>query len=373
MKRITIIILAICMLPFFSCSAIIESQMEHLGESLEELGDNLDDMVDDLDDMEDDLDDMRDDIDDLNDDIDDLSDELEETGSYSKSTFYIESNNKLKSRIEISKNDKLKTRKFNITDFSGLNVGSSFVIVMCDTVDQVTIHINEKLDNYLSVKVKNSILNISLERIKGITTKDNAKCGYIYLPYNTKLCKFSLSGIASFATALPLNANSFVVDLSGASSFKGKVNCTNFSADLSGTARCRTDVKCKSLDADLSGASRLESNIDCSSANVDLSGTAKLKGNIKATSIQAGISGASKIELAGNCDKATVDITGTGKLDCKKLHLKRISGDMSGASSAIITCSDFIDMDLSGTSHLVYYGNPKTDIDASTATKVERK
>jgi hypothetical protein len=72
------------------------------------------------------------------------------------------------------------------------------------------------------------------------------------------------------------------VDLSGASSFKGKITCTTFASDLSGTSRCRADVRCQTADIDLSGASRQESNIECKRLDADLSGTSELKGNVKA-------------------------------------------------------------------------------------------
>ena len=330
MKKIIIIIIAVCMMPLFSCSVVIESQLESLGEKLDELGDELDEN----------------------------SEYIVEIGS--------------KPQIEINKDDKLKTRKFDIVNYNALSVGYSFQVVMCDTVDSVTVRVNEKLDKYLVVKVKNGTLVITLDKIGGIKS-DNTKCGYVYLPYNLKLSSFDLSGTSSFSTMLPINVTNCSIDLSGASSFKSNVNCIKYSADLSGTARCRTDVKCQQAYIDLSGASKHESNIECSSLTTDLSGTAKLKGNIKTNRINAEISGASQLVLAGRCDKATVDMSGTGKLDCKKLRIRNLSGDMNGASKAIVTCSEQISMELSGTSHLVYYGNPKANIDASMATTVERK
>lgn len=368
MKKIAVIIFAVCMLPLFSCSAVIESQLETLSENLDELGDELDDLGDNLDDLGDELDDLSDDFDNLGDDFNTLY----HNDSSVKIIINGESYSKKYPNVKINKNDKLITRKFNINEYKALSVGYNFQVVMCDTIDAVTVRVNEKLDKYLVVKVKNGTLNITLDRIGGIKS-DNAKCGYVYLPYNLKLNSISLSGTATFATTLPINVSYFDLELSGASSFKAKVNCTKYAADLSGTAHCRSDVKCKNADIDLSGASKHESNISCTSLIADLSGTSVLRGNITAASINADLSGASIIQMAGKCDKLTADICGTSKLDCKKLKMKKLSGDMSGASKAVVNCSDELKMGLSGTSHLVYYGNPKTDIDASRATTVERK
>lgn len=334
MKKVLFLVITICILPLLSCSSIIESQLEILGDELDELGESLDE----------------------------LGEELDSNPQIRIS----------KKQIAISKDDKLKTRRFDITDFNALNVGYSFQVVMCDTVNSVTVCVNEKLDKYLVVKVSNGTLNISLDLIGGLTS-DGAKCGYVYLPYNLKLSSFSLSGEASFATALPLNATIFNVELAGASSFKGKIVCHKFSSDLGGVSRCRTDIKCQFADIELNGASSLESNIESTTLDADLSGTSKLKGNIKAKSINADLMGASKAILAGACNKIKVETSGTSKFDCKKLHAKEVVGDMSGASDAVITCSDLIRMDISGTSHLIFYGNPKADIDASRAAKVERK
>lgn len=355
MKKTVFIILTACLLPFCSCSALIESQIESLGDRLDELGDELDDLGDRLDEM-------------------DVAFDSTDTASY----YTIIDNGRItkitvnKNQININKNDKLKTRKFNIKDYNALSVGYSFVVVMCDTVDSVTVRINEKLDKYLVVKVSNGTLNISLDLIGGLKS-DNTKCGYVYLPYNLKLQSFSLSGEATFATILPINTAKINVDLAGASRFKGKIECRKFTSDLSGTARCRADIKCQSADIDLAGASCLEANLSSSTVSTDLSGTAKLKGNITSTSFNASLSGASNMELAGKCDKAHLDMSGASNFNCKKLNIKTIDGDMSGASNATVNCSELLRIELNGTSHLSYYGNPRTDIDASRTAKVERK
>lgn len=356
MKKAFLIIFTACMMPLFSCSALIERQFDLLGENLEELGDELDD---------------------LGDQLDQIGDNIDDTAT----TYYYVDNgrNNHKTRIKISKkqisinkNDKLKTRKFDIKDYNAINVGYSFQVVMCDTVDSVTVRVNEKLDKYLIVKLSGGTLNVSLELIGGLKS-DGSRCGYVYLPFNPKLSSFSLSGTATFATALPINCSKFNADLAGATSFKGKVTCSKCDIDLSGTSRCRTDIKCNSAEIELNGATRLECNIECTSLNADLSGTSKFKGNIKADNINADLSGASKILVAGTCNRMNADLSGTSSLDCKKLRVKKIDGDMSGATSATVTCSESLTMDLTGTSHLIYYGNPKTDIETSITASAERR
>lgn len=352
MKKIVSTVIACCLLATVSCSTIVANSMEILDDNLDELGEELDG---------------------LGDSICYASEGSDGNDSRREYTVSGKRITISGSQIKISKKDKYRTRKFKINNYNALNVGYSFRVIMCDTIDSVTIRINEKLDKYLNVNVKRGVLNITLDNVGSIKAVDNAMFGYIYLPYNVNLSAFNLSGMASFATALPINSSAVDVDLSGASSFKGKITCTTFTSDLSGTSRCRADIRCQTADIDLSGASRQESNIECKRLDADLSGTSELKGNVKADEIGGELSGASKMQLAGSCDRLTAELAGTSRLDCKMLHTKKMSGDMSGASRAEISCSDRIEMVLSGTSHLIYYGNAKSEIEASRATTVERR
>lgn len=334
MKKIITIIIAISTLPFLSCSTIIENQMELLGENLNELGEKLD--------------------------------ENDSKYHYSINGY----NSGVK--VEINKNDKLKTRKFDIKEYNALNIGYSFQVVMCDTIDAVTVRVNEKLDKYLVVKVNNGTLTVTLDRIVSIKS-DEARCGYVFLPYNVNINSFELNGTSSFATKLVINSDNIDINLSGASSFKAKVICKTYNADLSGSSHCRTNVLCEKAVADLSGASSMESNLMCNTLDADLSGSSKLKGNINTNEsiIDADLSGASCMELAGTCQSAEIDLSGSSKLKCKKLKVKTLIGSMSGVSTAEINCSDHIKMQLTGTSNLTYYGTPKTDINASKSASIQ--
>ena len=366
MKKIVSTVIACCLMAMVSCSTIVAKSMEILEDNLDELGEELDELGEELDGLGEELDGLGDSICYASEGSDGNDSRREYKVSGKRITIS-------GSQIEISKKDKYRTRKFKINNYNALNVGYSFRVIMCDTIDSVTIRINEKLDKYLNVNVKRGVLNITLDVVGSIKAVDNAMFGYIYLPYNVNLSAFNLSGMASFATALPINSSAVDVDLSGASSFKGKITCTTFTSDLSGTSRCRADIRCQTADIELSGASRQESNIECKRLDADLSGTSKLKGNVKADEIGGELSGASTMQLAGSCDRLTAELAGTSRLDCKMLHTKKMLGDMSGASRAEISCSDRIEMVLSGTSHLIYYGNAKSDIEASRATTVERR
>lgn len=384
MKKYLIIIIAVCTMPLVSCGALlVETSMNLFSESMDIFGDMLDELGDDLDDFGDDLEELGDDLEDFND--------IFETNE-NKTTCYYKgfAGNRRKSKVEINNNDKMIIRKFKIDNYHALEVGHIFYVVMCDTVDSVTVHINEKLDKNLNVKVSNGTLVVTLDRIANLKAKDNAKCGYIYLPYNVNLNSFRLSGSASFVTKHPINANEVSVDLSGVSVFKAKIMCKNFSADLSGSSRCRADITCEVANVDLSGISEMESNLLCNSLVADLSGSSTMKGNfgvgsteinekirgtisISSGTIRASLSGTSSIELAGKCSEAKIELSGSSTLKCKKLKAVSIEGSMSGTSKAMLYCSEHLAMELGGCSNLTYYGNPRTDIESSRSATVIKK
>lgn len=84
------------------------------------------------------------------------------------------------------------------------------------------------------------------------------------------------------------------------------------------------------------------------------------------------MSGASSVALTGKANRVEMDLSGTSSFRGEKLNASEVSGELSGCSSANIDCSN-IEMDLSGTSHLSYSGNPKTNFSASRTIKIEHK
>ena len=272
--------------------------------------------------------------------------------------------------VRISKKDRYVTRRFNVGEFHGIDVNHSFQVVMCDTVDHVVVRINEKLNQYLNVRLSKGNLVVKLSNIHTIESSDNARCGYVYLPYNLKLDNIALSGVATFSTELPIAVTTMSLDLSGASRchFGKGVTCRSFDVDLSGTAKVACNVNSKKLTMEMSGASRYEGALKGSDADIELSGTAKLIApRTDVRTLDVDMSGASRLVLEGKASTMEIDLSGTAAIDASKMNVDNVSGDMSGASNATVNASRAVSVDLTGTSSLNCVGN--ADLSRSTASR----
>lgn len=81
--------------------------------------------------------------------------------------------------------------------------------------------------------------------------------------------------------------------------------------------------------------------------------------NISSDRFKLDISGAGSVELNGRADKVEIDISGAASLQAKNLKAKSLYVSLSGASSADVFASEYLDVSVSGVGSVTYYGNPK--------------
>ena len=358
--KTTAIILAFAMaLSASECSSQTEDRIERMADHFESTMEDFEDSMEVLEDMMEDFGDYFAD-----------HDVTFNCDNYS----YVVKGKKGGKKITISKKDALVTFKFPVANFNAIDAGRSFQVVMCDTVDSIVVRVNEKLKNHLNVRYNSGTLVVDLDRVSSLNTNDGARCGYVYIPYNLRLSKITLNGIASFSTSLPINTTNFKTELSGASHIQiPSITAKNVELSQSGTSSCKSDIKCANLDVDLSGASEIKGTFKVNNIDLDLSGTSKVTSHITCNDIDADLSGASGVALTGKANRVEMDLSGTSSFRGEKLNTSEVSGGLSGCSSANIDCSKYIEMELSGTSHLSYSGNPKTNFSASRTSKIEHK
>lgn len=366
MKITTLFLSIVLLATTCSCQTNVESRIERWADDIEKWAE----------DFEDSMENYADSMEDFADSMEELAENASSDSTlviYNQGgvvTYYKWQNKGDNSRIRISKNDRYLTRKFDIEVFKGIDVNYGFQVVMCDTVDKVVVRINEKLDKHLNVRLNKGILIVKLDRINGITFDDNAKCGYIYLPYNTKLCSISLSGTSTFYTELPIRVPSFNIDLSGATActIKKGVVCNALDIEQSGRSQCHGIFAARSASVDMSGATHFAGAIKATNTELDLSGTSSLQAKINTSTLETDLSGASSISLSGKATTMEISLSGTSRLDCGSLETNTVSGDMSGASNANIGTSQTIAVDLTGRSALTYSGS--ADISRSTTSSL---
>jgi hypothetical protein len=70
------------------------------------------------------------------------------------------------------------------------------------------------------------------------------------------------------------------------------------------------------------------------------------------------ISGSGTVKVAGTADEQQLAISGSGDYQAKDLQTKTASAEISGSGEAAVTVSESLDIQLSGSGTLTYYGNP---------------
>ena len=383
MKTLLTTILALTMFTQVSCQSApcalglhisdciaenIEQSMDCFEQSIDQLGDSMEEFAENMEEMTDSMEDWN---------GSEMGNGTITINGKNIVTYYNTNKNiKIQSskNIKISKKDKYLLRKFPVMNYKSLSVGYSFQVVMCDTVDSVIVKVNEKLKNHLKVRYNKGCREIGLIHASGVTSEDNAKCGYVYLPYNLKLNNIDMSGASVFHTNLPINTGSFELDLSGATKFYApSIKANRIEIDLSGSSTCKTNMSAVNIEADLSGASRIEGKMTASATiNIDLSGASKITSTVSASNIDCELSGASKATLNGKTKFLNLDISGASHFNGPKLTTENVNGEMSGASDADVNCSGLLVMEISGSSSLTYSGNPKTKIEKSRTASVRK-
>lgn len=125
----------------------------------------------------------------------------------------------------------------------------------------------------------------------------------------------------------------------------------------------------------LSGAIKADINSGSSSdLNIELTGATKAAINTRARNLKLDIAGASATKVMGTADRFELDASGACSIDADALRAKTVIAEVSGMTLADLYASSSLRIDASGASRITYQGNPgSTDIDASGASKVERK
>ncbi len=81
--------------------------------------------------------------------------------------------------------------------------------------------------------------------------------------------------------------------------------------------------------------------------------------NVKAHSLELKASGSSKIKVDGDANSLSVNASGSSEIDAEKLRVVNAKVNASGSSQAIVSATDEIDANVSGSSRVFYIGKPK--------------
>lgn len=193
------------------------------------------------------------------------------------------------------------TRNYPVNaPYTKLDVSNAFEVTVSDQVTDVVVTVGELAHEKVIVNVSEGELHIGF--------KPNTR-------YNGK------------ATAVIPATMIRDLELSGASSFTGDLQCGNgYYSD-------------NTVDIELSGASTFRGRIEGQELEIDLSGAS-----------EAFIEGFTPTSLT----KMDIDLSGASTLKAPFLYTESVYGEMSGASNADVTLCSELNVQLSGASTLTY-------------------
>ncbi|HZA32146.1 MAG TPA: head GIN domain-containing protein [Propionibacteriaceae bacterium] len=79
---------------------------------------------------------------------------------------------------------------------------------------------------------------------------------------------------------------------------------------------------------------------------------------ITGPSLAVDINGSGKVTVGGTVENQDVEISGSGDYQAKDLQTKITTVKISGSGAASVAASDSLDIDMSGSGKLTYYGSP---------------
>lgn len=101
-------------------------------------------------------------------------------------------------------------------------------------------------------------------------------------------------------------------------------------------------------------------NIKTNELELKMSGTSKLHGSLVVNKLTANLSGTTKAILKGMAKTQTLTISGTAHYDGQQLNNDNTNITTKGTTKAVLNVKDHLTYKVSGTSQLLYYGNPQS-------------
>lgn len=235
-------------------------------------------------------------------------------------------------------------QNINVDNFTSINVSGVWeVIITQDTVQSVSIEVNEKFLDKIDIDVKNGVLNISNKRINhNFCYNNNDKDFKAYVSV-TNLTELNVSEVVNIVFVTPLESENFKLKMSDVT------NLDNLS------------IKCNSFNGLFSDASNSEIRfVDESEILITESGTSKVSlYDVNAEQCQVTLTDASEINLLGKTEQLVLNASDSGNVSANYLVAKVCIADFSDASNGKIYVTDNLNISVSDANSVVCYGNPQ--------------
>lgn len=272
-----------------------------------------------------------------------------------------------------------ETQTFEVEHFDGLDVSWMYRVELVQATQQkVEVEAPDFLMPYLKVKVRKNTLVLSVSELPRDIRKKVEKGNYrVQATVAVKeLSRVDLSGASRMTADGTFRANSFSLQMSGASSLKGlAVSADKMRIQCSGASNFQMSGPVKEMDIDLSGASKGEVVSNTEKMDADLSGSAKLTLTGRQELVRMDVSAAGHVKMNGSVGGIRLVGSGAAKINMEDCPADEANVDLSGASSLQIHVLDKFGISLSGASRCQYKAGDQLQIvktDVSTGASLRK-
>lgn len=240
------------------------------------------------------------------------------------------------------------------SEYTKITVGPAIKVIVEDrTEGNIIIRATEEIIDDVKLAISNNELTISYKKDMHFNPKSGRTFAEVYIPYNDKLCDFTVAAASIVEVKPRLNVKRLSVECIGVSTITVAATAESSEVELIGASTATLDIACSKLDCQITGASTATISGSATEAEFDISGASTLSAAyLKATQLEADISGASKARLTA----------------------ERAEVEASGASKATIECSTALTAEAAGASSILYTGDCQVKVkNNSGASKIRKE
>jgi len=281
-------------------------------------------------------------------------------------------------------------RKFNVSDFKGIDVSSGFdVILVQGSSESLTLTAQENLFEYITAKVENGTLRIYTRNNLRPTQPMKARITF------KDISNLKVSGGGDVHSETPLNVETLDVYISGGGDLSSVINSEKLKCHVSGGGDTEIEGKTKEYYIDVSGGGDVKSevnasNISCriagggdlylrneaqdSEADIDINGGGDMDMKINAEKLRCSVSGGGDALISGHASEFEISVNGGGDADARNMSTDITSFNVSGGSDIHVNVSKELSGYISGGGDVYYSGNPeKISVDARGGSEVHKE
>lgn len=140
-----------------------------------------------------------------------------------------------------------------------------------------------------------------------------------------------------------------------------KINVQDLDLAVSGSGSMRLAFTATgNVEGDVSGSGDLDLKGSCNNFDSDVSGSGKVYASVSVKSnADLGVSGSGRIQVQGNAQTMKASISGSGRVNAGELLAGSCNVRISGSGDAEVNVKEELDVTVSGSGNVSYYGDPK--------------